>query len=288
MYVPGNVVVAAAGQLDHNELLRLLARAESKAHGPPARGRRVRRPWSRRRRRACASRGRTPSSTTSASPRPASRAPTAGASPRLSWTRSSAGRRRPASSRRSARSGGWPTPSTASPRSTPTPATSASTSARARRTSRPWLEIAGEQLAEVAAGNLRPDELARAKENLKGRIMLSMESTSNRMSRLGKSLITDTELLSFDRIIAEIDAVEPEALAELAGLLLAPEKLSTSGIGPSEELFLAAVERVNPALTPPRREFRPQRTGRQGRPRPRSGARRGRARARRARRRPRR
>ena len=72
------------------------------------------------------------------------------------------------------------------------------------------LEIVAEQVAEVAAGNLRPREFERAKENLKGRITLSMESTSNRMSRLGKSLITDTELLSFDRIIAEIDAVEPE------------------------------------------------------------------------------
>ena len=86
----------------------------------------------------------------------------------------------------------------------------------------------------------------RAKENLKGRILLSMESTSNRMSRLGKSLITDTELLSIERIMAEIDAVEPEALAELAGVLLAPEKLSAAGIGPSEERFLAAVEHVNP------------------------------------------
>ena len=49
-----------------------------------------------------------------------------------------------------------------------------------------------------------------------------MESTSNRMSRLGRSLITDTELLSLDRVIAEIDAVEPSALAELAGVLLEP------------------------------------------------------------------
>ena len=47
--------------------------------------------------------------------------------------------------------------------------------------------------------------------------MLSMESTSNRMSRLGKSLITDTELLSFERIIAEIDAVDAgRRSAELA------------------------------------------------------------------------
>src|SRR6185436_1283454 len=73
--------------------------------------------------------------------------------------------------------------------------------------SRLFQEIVAEQIADIASGNLRDRELQRAKENLKGRIALSMESTSNRMSRLGRSLITDTELLSLDRIIAEIDAV---------------------------------------------------------------------------------
>jgi predicted Zn-dependent peptidase len=110
------------------------------------------------------------------------------------------------------------------------------------------LEICAEQLAEIAAGKLRPRELERAKENLKGRIVLSMESTSNRMSRLGKSLITDTELLGFDRIIAEIDAVDADQIGELAALLLAPERLSVSGVGPDEKRFRRAVERVNPAL----------------------------------------
>ena len=112
----------------------------------------------------------------------------------------------------------------------------------------PCLEIVAEQIADVAAGNLRPLELERAKENLKGRITLSMESTANRMSRLGKSLITDTELLSFDRIIAEIDAVEPEGIAELAALLLAPERLSASGIGPSDARFRRALGRLHPGL----------------------------------------
>src|SRR3989442_9729113 len=112
----------------------------------------------------------------------------------------------------------------------------------------PCLEITAEQLADIAGGNLRDRELERAKENLKGRIMLSMESTSNRMSRLGKSLITDTELLSFERIFAEIEAVEPDAISELAGLLLAPERLSAAGVGPHEERFHEAVERINPAL----------------------------------------
>ena len=111
------------------------------------------------------------------------------------------------------------------------------------------LRIVSEQVADIAAGNLRERELERAKENLKGRIALSMESTSNRMSRLGRSLITDTELLSLDRVIAEIDAVEPTAIAELAGVLLDPARLSVAGIGPSEERFTGGVERVHPGLS---------------------------------------
>jgi hypothetical protein len=68
------------------------------------------------------------------------------------------------------------------------------------------------------------------------------------MSRLGRSLITDTELLTFERIIAEIDAVEADTIVELAGVLLAPERLSVAGIGPGEERFRDAVERIDPRL----------------------------------------
>jgi predicted Zn-dependent peptidase len=110
------------------------------------------------------------------------------------------------------------------------------------------LGIAAEQIADVAAGNLPEVELERAKENLKGRLLLSMESTSTRMNRLGKSLITDSELLSLDRIVAEIDAVEPASVAELAAALLAPERLSAACIGPDEERFLEALGRITPDL----------------------------------------
>ncbi|HKB94911.1 MAG TPA: pitrilysin family protein [Gaiellaceae bacterium] len=103
------------------------------------------------------------------------------------------------------------------------------------------VEICTGQIAEIAQGKLRKGELTRAKESIKGRIMLSMESTSNRMSRLGKSLITDTELLTFERIIAEVDAVEEDAIAELAGVLLAPERLSAACVGPAEDRFRAAI-----------------------------------------------
>jgi predicted Zn-dependent peptidase len=112
----------------------------------------------------------------------------------------------------------------------------------------PCLEIAARELGDVAAGNVRPGELERAKENLKGRMLLSLESTSNRMSRLGKSLVTGTELLELDELIARIDAVTVEAIGELAAELLRLDRFSAAGIGPSEARFKAAVQRVNPAL----------------------------------------
>ena len=110
------------------------------------------------------------------------------------------------------------------------------------------LEIVARELSDVSAGHVRAGELERAKENLKGRMLLSMESTSNRMSRLGKSLITDTELLSLDEIMERIDAVVADDVAALASDLLRLDRLSAAGIGPSEARFRAAVQRVNPAL----------------------------------------
>jgi predicted Zn-dependent peptidase len=115
---------------------------------------------------------------------------------------------------------------------------------------RPCLEIVSEQIEALAGGDVREDELARAKENLKGRIMLSMELTSNRMSRLGKSLITDSELLDLDRILAEIEAVNAEGVAELTGALLAGERLSVAAVGPSQKRVLNAVAPVYPELVP--------------------------------------
>jgi predicted Zn-dependent peptidase len=112
----------------------------------------------------------------------------------------------------------------------------------------PCLQIVAEQIDAVAGGDVREEELARAKENLKGRIMLSMELTSNRMSRLGKSVVTDSELLDLDRILAEIEAVQADGVAELAGALLARDRLSVAAVGPSEKRVLKAVEPVCPHL----------------------------------------
>lgn len=110
------------------------------------------------------------------------------------------------------------------------------------------LEIAAAELADLASGNVRRGELERAQENLKGRLLLSLESTSSRMTRLGKALATGAPLVPVPEVVRRLEAVTAGEVAELARELLSPERLSVAGIGPDEERFREAVARVNPSL----------------------------------------
>jgi len=93
-------------------------------------------------------------------------------------------------------------------------------------------------------------ELTRAKENLKGRIVLALESTSARMNRLGSSLLAGVPLLSLDEAVGMVDAVTLDDLRELAGELWAPEKLAAAGIGPDEDAFRSALAPLAATPTP--------------------------------------
>jgi predicted Zn-dependent peptidase len=87
-------------------------------------------------------------------------------------------------------------------------------------------------------------ELERARENTKARVVLGMESSGARMNRLGSSVLFGLPLLEADEVMERIDAVTLEDLRELVDDLWAPEKLSAAGIGPDDDAFRAAVEEV--------------------------------------------
>jgi predicted Zn-dependent peptidase len=86
------------------------------------------------------------------------------------------------------------------------------------------------------------EELARAKENAKGRLVLSLESTATRMNRLGASILTGVPLLSVDELIDRIDAVTGDDVGALVDGLYDSNRLSAAGIGPDEDAFRAALE----------------------------------------------
>jgi predicted Zn-dependent peptidase len=110
------------------------------------------------------------------------------------------------------------------------------------------MSVIGAELRRVAAEGVTAEELERARENLKGRTTLAMESTLARMNRLGSSLITGVPLLSLDEILAEVDAVTLDGVQLLAGELFDPARMSAAGVGADEDTFRKAVGEVNPAL----------------------------------------
>jgi predicted Zn-dependent peptidase len=109
-------------------------------------------------------------------------------------------------------------------------------------------EIIGRELASVHTDGITDDELARAKEHVKGRMVLSSESTAARMGRIGKSVLFDTPLLTLDELLEKVDGVTSQDVAELARELYAPDSLSAAAIAPSEERFRSALAPVSEAL----------------------------------------
>jgi predicted Zn-dependent peptidase len=103
------------------------------------------------------------------------------------------------------------------------------------------METVGRELVRLVKEPVPADELQRAKEHLKGRMILGLESTSSRMTRLGKGVITQTEILSLDELARRIDAVTSEQVLELAAEVYRPAALSVVGIGADESGFANAV-----------------------------------------------
>jgi predicted Zn-dependent peptidase len=110
------------------------------------------------------------------------------------------------------------------------------------------MEVIGTELRKLREDGVAAEELGRAKENVKGRTVLSMESMLARMNRLGSSLLTGVPLLSLDEVLARTDAVTSDDIATLVGELYDPVRLSAAAVGGDENVFKRALGAVNPEL----------------------------------------
>jgi predicted Zn-dependent peptidase len=110
------------------------------------------------------------------------------------------------------------------------------------------LGVVGTELDRLRSQPATPEELSRAKENLKGRVVLALESTGARMNRLGSEVLANSPLMALDEVVQRIDAVSLEDLAALTDELWDPQRLSAAGIGPDAERFDEALAAVAPVL----------------------------------------
>ncbi len=104
------------------------------------------------------------------------------------------------------------------------------------------MRVVGAELERFVADPATEDEFARSKENVKGRTVLALESTSARMNRLGSSVLADMPLLSVDEIIERVDSVTMDEVRALAAELFAPGRLSAAGVGSDEDRFRGALD----------------------------------------------
>jgi len=103
------------------------------------------------------------------------------------------------------------------------------------------LEICREQVDLVAQSGITADELARGKGQLAGALVLGLEDTGSRMSRLGKAELVYGEILTVDEILARIDSVTLGQVRDIAAEVLTA-KPALAVIGPfTPDVFADAV-----------------------------------------------
>jgi predicted Zn-dependent peptidase len=96
------------------------------------------------------------------------------------------------------------------------------------------LAICREELQKVADHGINLDELDRGKGQLRGSLVLGLEDTGSRMSRIGKAELVYGELLSVDHIINRINDVTLDDVSAVAADVLAARP-TLAVVGPFDE-----------------------------------------------------
>lgn len=95
-----------------------------------------------------------------------------------------------------------------------------------------------EEFRDLKTNLVSTEELRRAKEHLKGSLILSLESTNSRMTNLARQQIFFGQFFSMDELLAAIEAVTPEQVLELARESFVPDQLSLTVLGKVDGLSL--------------------------------------------------
>lgn len=89
------------------------------------------------------------------------------------------------------------------------------------------------EIERMRQDGMTAEELERAKESIKGHLVLGLESTRNRMTRLGKNHVTGGEMLSVDEIVERIDSLTLADVSRVAGEVLGGQRVLAL-IGPHD------------------------------------------------------
>ena len=104
------------------------------------------------------------------------------------------------------------------------------------------VELVLKEIRRFERNGLSTTELSDAKQQLKGSLVLALENTSQRMNRLARSELFLRDYLELDQIIDSINRVKAKDLVSLASELFRPERLSVVALGPLAKNALDQVD----------------------------------------------
>ncbi|MGH7986431.1 MAG: M16 family metallopeptidase [Candidatus Binataceae bacterium] len=93
------------------------------------------------------------------------------------------------------------------------------------------IEVTLKEIKKITREGLKPDELARAKSQLKGNMLLGMESTESRMNRLARNEIYFGREIPLEELAREIERVSNDEVMQLAARCFAPARMGLVLLG---------------------------------------------------------
>ncbi|HEY3285069.1 MAG TPA: pitrilysin family protein [Armatimonadota bacterium] len=95
------------------------------------------------------------------------------------------------------------------------------------------LSLVDQEANRLCQEGLRPEELERTKQQIKGALLLGLESMSDRMTRLAKTELNLGRVLGVDEVLENLEHVTGEDVVAIAQRVLNPAQMALATIGPT-------------------------------------------------------
>lgn len=103
------------------------------------------------------------------------------------------------------------------------------------------ISLVAKEMKDFRMNGITRDELYRAKEQIKGSMYLGLENVSNRMSRIGKSELCLNRIVSIEEAVQKVNSVSLQSVKDLADTLFKNENIVVTSIGPEIDSKLLTV-----------------------------------------------
>jgi predicted Zn-dependent peptidase len=111
------------------------------------------------------------------------------------------------------------------------------------------LDLVDREIQRMASRGMTGEELKRTKEQMKGGLMLSLESSHSRMNKLAKDELIAGHHTSLEDMITEIDSVTEQQVSRVARTLFTTKNMGLTGLGPLSSRQVEVLRRRLPVST---------------------------------------